>query len=239
MSIDKRCPSIEEAVAGIQDGARIMLSGFGEAGHPTDLVHALLDQGAQDLTIIANNAGNGYVGLAALINAGRVRRMVCSFPKSSQSVVFNDFYARGAIELELVPQGTLAERIRAAGAGVPAFFTPTSAGTPLAEGKEVRDYNGRPHVLEKALHADVALVKAEAADRWGNLTYRKAARNFGPIMCMAADRSIVQVRRHVELGELDPETVITPGIFVDRTVLVAEPADEQSLIASGYRREPA
>ncbi|MEQ9640406.1 MAG: 3-oxoacid CoA-transferase subunit A [Alphaproteobacteria bacterium] len=236
--IDKQIATIEAAVADIRDGATVMLSGFGEAGHPTDLIHALLDQGARELTIIANNAGNGYVGVAALINAGRVRRIVCSFPKSSQSVVFNEFYARGAIELELVPQGTLAERIRAAGAGVPAFYTPTSAGTPLADGKEVRDFGGRPHVLEHALRADVALVKAETADRWGNLTYRKAARNFGPIMCMAADLSIVQVRRHVGLGDIDPEIVVTPGIFVGRTVTVAEPADEQALIASGYRREP-
>lgn len=237
--IDKRTASLEEAVTGISDGATIMLSGFGEAGHPTDLVHALLDQGATGLTVIANNAGNGYVGLAALINAGRVAKMICSFPKSSQSVVFNDYFARGAIELELVPQGTLAERIRAAGAGVPAFYTPTAAGTPLAEGKEVRCFNGRDHIMEHALEADVALVKAEAADRWGNLTYRKAARNFGPIMCMAARRSIVQVRRFVELGALDPETIVTPGIFVDQTILVAEPADEQALIAADFRREPA
>lgn len=236
--IDKNIASIAEAVAGIGDGARIMLSGFGEAGHPTDLVHALLDQGARDLTIIANNAGNGYVGLAALIDAGRVARMICSFPRSSQSVVFNDFYARGEIELELIPQGTLAERIRAAGAGVPAFYTPTAAGTPLAEGKEVRAFKGRDYVLEHALEADVALVKAEAADRWGNLVYRKAARNFGPVMCMAAKQTIVQVRRLLDLGEMDPETIVTPGIFVDRTVLVAEPADEQALIAADFRRKP-
>jgi 3-oxoadipate CoA-transferase alpha subunit len=236
--INKNIPTIEEAVAGIADGATVMLSGFGEAGHPTDLVHALLDQGAQDLTIIANNAGNGYVGLAALIHAGRVARMICSFPKSSQSVVFNDFFARGKIALELIPQGTLAERIRAAGAGVPAFYTPTAVGTPLAEGKEIRQFKGRDYVLELALEADVALVKAEAADRWGNLTYRKAARNFGPIMCMAAKQSIVQVRRLHDLGEMDPETIVTPGIFVDRTVLVAEPANEQALIAADYRRGP-
>ena len=236
--IDKRVATIEEAVADIRDGASIMLSGFGEAGHPTDLIHALLDQGAKDLTIVANNAGNGYVGLAALIAAGRLRRIVCSFPKSSQSVVFNDFYERGQIELELVPQGTLAERIRAAGAGVPAFYTPTSAGTPLADGKEVRDFDGRPHVLEHALRADVALIKAEESDRWGNLTYRKAARNFGPIMCMAADLTIVQVRRHVGLGDIDPQVVVTPGIYVDRTVAVASPVQEPELIAAGYRREP-
>lgn len=236
--IDKQVPSVAEAVAGITDGASVMLSGFGEAGHPTDLVHALLDHGARNLTIIANNAGNGYVGVAALINAGRVDRIICSFPKSSQSVVFNEFYARGDIALDLVPQGTLAERIRAAGAGIPAFYTPTSAGTPLAEGKETREFNGRPHVLEHALRADVALVKAETADRWGNLIYRKAARNFGPIMCMAADLTIVQVRQHKELGEIDPETIVTPGIFVNRTVTVADPANEPELIAAGYRREP-
>ena len=236
--IDKRCQDIADAVVDIGDGASVMLSGFGEAGHPSDLVHALLDQGAGDLTIIANNAGNGYVGLAALINAGRVAKIICSFPKSAQSVVFNEFYERGAIELDLVPQGTLAERIRAAGAGIPAFYTPTAAGTPLAEGKEVRDFDGRAYVLEHALGADVALIKADCADRWGNLTYRKAARNFGPVMCMAATKTIVQVRRHVALGELDPEAIVTPGIFVDRTVEVSQPVDEPALIAAGVRREP-
>ncbi len=236
--IDKRCRSLKEAVADIQDGATILLSGFGEAGHPTDLVHALLDQGARDLTIIANNAGNGYVGVAALLQARRVRKIICSFPKSSQSVVFNEVYAAGEIALDLVPQGTLAERIRAGGAGIPAFYTPTAAGTPLADGKEVRTFDRRDHVLEPAIRADVALIKAERADRWGNLTYRKAARNFGPIMCMAAAMTIVQVRRHVGLGELDPEHIVTPGIFVDRTVEVGDPVDEQAMIAAGTRREP-
>ena len=236
--IEKGCEALSDAVAGIRDGAQILLSGFGEAGHPTDLVHALLDQGAKDLTIIANNAGNGYVGVAALINAGRVRKIICSYPKSSQSVVFDDFYKRGAIELDLVPQGTLAERIRAGGSGIPAFYTPTGTGTLFADGKEVRDFNGLPHVLEHAIHAEVALIKAECADRWGNLIYRKAARNFGPIMCMAADTTIVQVHRRVGLGELDPESIVTPGIFVNRTVEVHDPADEQALIAANFKREP-
>lgn len=237
--IDKSVATVEAAVQHIGDGATVMLSGFGEAGHPTDLVHALLDQGARGLTIIANNAGNGYVGLAALINAGRVAKMICSFPKSSQSVVFNEYYASGQIALEIVPQGTLAERIRAAGAGVPAFYTATSVGTPLADGKEVRAFKGREYVLEQALGADVALVQAETADRWGNLVYRKAARNFGPIMCMAADTTIVQVRNRLDGAAIDPEHVVTPGIFVDHTVLVPEPVDEQALIAAGFRREPA
>jgi 3-oxoadipate CoA-transferase alpha subunit len=236
--IDKRVRTVEEAVADIRDGARVLISGFGEAGSPVELVHALLDQGARGLTVVSNNAGNGYVGLAALIGAGRVAKMICSFPRSTNAAAFEELYKAGRIELEVVPQGTLAERIRAAGAGIPAFYTPTAAGTPLEEGKEVRDFAGRRHVLEHAIYADVALVKAQAADRWGNLVYNKTARNFGPIMCMAAEKSIVQVRRIVELGGLDPETIVTPGIFVDRVVEVPNAAAESDLIAQGVRRLP-
>ena len=236
--IDKRTGSVEEAVADIKDGATVLIGGFGEAGSPIELVHALLDQGARGLTVVSNNAGNGHVGLAALIEARRVARMVCSFPKSSNSVVFDELYKAGEIELELVPQGTLAERIRAGGAGIPAFYTRTSAGTPLEAGKEVREFDGHPHVLEHAIRGDVALVKAQHADRWGNLVYNKTARNFGPIMCMASKCAIVQVREIVELGTLDPEAIITPSIFVDRVVAVADPADETTLIKQGIRRTP-
>lgn len=236
--IDKRVATVEEAVLDIRDGATVLISGFGEAGSPVELVHALLDQGARNLTVVSNNAGNGHVGLAALIAAGRVARMVCSFPRSTNAEAFEEQYRAGRIELEVVPQGTLAERIRAAGAGIPAFFTPTAAGTPLEDGKETRDFGGRRHVLEHAIRADVALVKAQAADRWGNLVYNKTARNFGPIMCMGAVCSIVQVRRVVELGSLDPETIVTPGIFVDRVVEVPDAAAESELIAQGVRRMP-
>ncbi len=233
--IDKRVSCAEEAVRGIADGATVLLSGFGEAGSPTDLIHAMLDLGVRDLTVVSNNAGNGHVGLAALIEAGRVRRMVCSFPRSSDAGVFIAAYRRGAIELEVVPQGTLAERMRAAGAGIPAFFTPTSVGTPLAKDKEVREFNGRSYVIEHALSGDVALVKADQADRFGNLTYHRAARNFGPIMCMAARTTIVQVREFVTAGDIDPERVVSPGIFVDRVVEIADAVHESELIASGAR----
>ena len=233
--IDKRVSSAEEAVRGIADGATVLLSGFGEAGSPTDLIHAMLDLGVRDLTVVSNNAGNGHVGLAALIEAGRVRRMVCSFPRSSDAGVFIAAYRRGAIELEVVPQGTLAERMRAAGAGIPAFYTPTSVGTPLAKDKEVREFNGRSYVIEHALSGDVALVKADQADRFGNLTYHRAARNFGPIMCMAARTTIVQVREFVTAGDIDPERVVSPGIFVDRVVEIADAVHESELIASGAR----
>jgi len=236
--IDKRIATVEQAVADIRDGAIVMISGFGEAGSPVELVHALLDQGARELTVVSNNAGNGYVGLAALIAAGRVGKMVCSFPRSTNAAAFEEQYKAGKTKLEVVPQGTLAERIRAAGAGIPAFYTPTAAGTPLEEGKETRDLNGRRHLLEHAIYADVALVKAEAGDRWGNLLYNKTARNFGPIMCMAAKCAIVQVRRIVELGALDPERIVTPGIFVHRLVEVPKPAHESELIAQGVRRLP-
>lgn len=233
--INKQVASVAEAVADIRDGSTVMISGFGEAGSPIELIHALIDQGARDLVVINNNAGNGFVGLAALIAAGRVRKVICSYPRSSNSEVFQQLYREGRIELELVPQGTLAERIRAGGAGIPAFYTPTAAGTRLAEGKEVREFNGRPHVLEYGLTADFALVKAERGDRLGNLVYNKTARNFGPIMCMAAKTTIVQVRHFVAAGEIDPEVVVTPGIFVDRVVHVPNPAQESKLVAEGVR----
>ena len=233
--INKRASNAAEAVRGITDGATVLLSGFGEAGSPTDLIHAMIDLGARDLTVVSNNAGNGHVGLAALIEAGRVRRIVCSFPRSSDAGVFIDAYRKGKIELEVVPQGTLAERIRAAGAGIPAFFTPTSVGTPLAKDKEVREFDGRSYVIEHALFGDVALVKADQADRFGNLTYNRAARNFGPLMCMAARTTIAQVREFVTAGDIDPERVVSPGIFVDRVVEIADAVHESELIASGAR----
>ena len=221
--IDKSVPSLEEAVAGIPDGATIMIGGFGPAGQPTELIDALIAQGASDLTIINNNACNGEVGLAALLKAGRVRKMICSFPRQVDSQVFDDLYRRGKVALELVPQGNLAARIQAAGAGLGAIFTPTGYGTPLAEGKETREIDGRHYVLEYPLKADFALIKAFQGDRWGNLVYRKAARNFGPIMATAAATTIAQVSQLVPLGELDPEHIITPGIFVQRVVAL-EPA---------------
>ena len=233
--IDKRVGSVEEAVADIHDGATVMIGGFGEAGSPIELIHALIDRGARDLTAINNNTGNGEVGLAALIGNGQVRKMICSYPRSSHSKLFPELYRAGRIELELVPQGTLAERIRAAGAGIPAFYTPAAVGTPLAEGKEVRELDGRPYLLERWLKADFALVRCEVADRLGNLVYNKTARNFGPIMCMAAETTIVQARRVVEPGAIDPEHVVTPGIFVDRVVEVPEPLHESELIAAGAR----
>jgi len=211
----------DAAVAGISDGATIMIGGFGNAGMPRELIDAVITQGATDLTIVNNNAGNGDTGLAALLAAGRVRKIICSFPRQTDSHVFDGLYRSGKIELELTPQGNLAERIRAAGAGIGAFFTPTGYGTQLAEGKETRFINGRHYVLEYPIHADYALIKAEKADRWGNLVYRKAARNFGPIMAMAATCSIVQVSKVVELGELDAEAIVTPGIFVQRVVQIA------------------
>lgn len=233
--INKIVASVEDAVRDIGDGATVMIGGFGEAGSPIELIHALIDQGARDLVVINNNTGNGQVGLAALIAAGRVRRMVCSFPRGTTDTVFPELYRSGKIELELVPQGTLAERIRAGGAGIPAFYTATSAGTSLAEGKEQRDFDGRAYVMERGLTADYALVKAERADRFGNAVYNKAARNFGPIMCMAARTAIIQVGEIVDDGEIDPEHVVTPGIFVQRVVAVDQPALESQLIASGAR----
>jgi 3-oxoadipate CoA-transferase alpha subunit len=207
-----------ECLADVPDGATVLVGGFGMAGMPSELIDALIVQGARGLTVVSNNAGNGTVGLAALLAAGRVRKMICSFPRQTDSFVFDELYRSGKIELELVPQGNLAERIRAAGAGIGGFFTPTGFGTPLAEGKETRIIDGRGYVLEYPIRADFALIKAHLADRWGNLVYRKTARNFGPIMASAAKVSVAQVSRIVELGELDPEIVVTPGIFVSRVV---------------------
>ena len=216
--IDKTVPSPEAALADVPDGATVMIGGFGNAGMPAALIDALIAQGARNLTIVNNNAGNGDAGLAALIKAKRVRRILCSFPRQSDSWHFDALYRAGEIELELVPQGTLAERIRAAGAGIGAFYTPTAFGTRLAEGKETRRIGDRDYVLEYPIRADYALIKADRADRWGNLVYRKSARNFGPIMASAAACTVVQVREIVELGALDPESVVTPGIFVKRVV---------------------
>lgn len=222
MMITKEVHSPEAAVAGIPDGATVMIGGFGRAGQPVELIDALIDHGARDLTIVNNNAGNGDVGLARLLAERRVRKIVCSFPRQADSWVFDELYRAGEIELELVPQGNLAERIRAAGAGVGAFFTPTGYGTDLARGKETREINGRNYVLEYPIVADFALISARFADRWGNLTYRKTARNFGPIMATAATTTVVQVDEVVPLGGLDPESVVTPGIFVDRIVEMGE-----------------
>lgn len=216
--INKIFSDSAQAVSGIQDGATVMIGGFGNAGMPSALIDALIAQGARELTIVNNNAGNGDTGLAALLAAGCVRKIICSFPRQADSHVFDALYRSGKIELELTPQGNLAERIRAAGAGIGGFFTPTGVGTLLAEGKECRRINGRDYVLEYPIHADFALIKARKADRWGNLVYRKAARNFGPVMAMAAKCTIVQVDQVVGLGELDPETIVTPGIFVQRVV---------------------
>jgi 3-oxoadipate CoA-transferase alpha subunit len=219
--INKLVASPEAALADVPNGATIMIGGFGNAGMPSALIDALIVQGARDLTIVNNNAGNADAGLAALIGAKRVRKILCSFPRQSDSWHFDRLYRAGEIELELVPQGTLAERIRAAGAGIGAFFTPTAYGTKLAEGKEMRRIGERDYVLEYPIHADYAIIKADRADRWGNLTYRLSARNFAPIMAMAARCSVVQVREVVELGSIDPEVVVTPGIFVKRVVKVA------------------
>ena len=214
--IDKTVRSMEEAMAGIKDGCVILLGGFGAVGQPDILLDGLIEHGARNLTIVANNAGAGRVGLARLMEMRRVARIVCSFPRSSSSTIFEELYRAGEIELEIVPQGTLSERIRAAGAGVGGFYTPTSVGTKLAEGKEMREIGGRMMVLEHALRGDVALLEAWEADRWGNLTYNKSGRNFNPVMAMAADTVIVQAHHMVPLGQLDPEKIITPGIFVDR-----------------------
>jgi 3-oxoadipate CoA-transferase alpha subunit len=216
--IDKTYESLERAVADVHDGATVMIGGFGNAGMPAALIDALIAQGARELTIVNNNAGNGETGLAALLKAGRVRKIICSFPRQTDSQVFDALYRSGQIELELTPQGNLAERIRAAGAGIGGFFTPTGYGTLLAEGKETRVIDGRHYVLEAPIHADFALIKALHGDRWGNLVYRKTARNFGPIMAMAAKCTIVQVDKVVPLGALDPEAIVTPGIFVQRLV---------------------
>ena len=222
--INKIAASIEEALAPITDGATVMIGGFGTAGQPAELIDGLIAHGAKDLVIVNNNAGNGDIGLAALLAAGQVRKIICSFPRQADSHVFDALYRAGKLELELVPQGNLAERIRAAGAGIGAFFTPTGFGTLLAEGKETRKIGGRMYVLEHPIHADVALIKAETGDRWGNLTYRKTARNFGPIMASAAALTIASVHEIVELGTLDPESVVTPGLFVQKIVHTARTA---------------
>ena len=222
--IDKISSSVEAALQGVPDGATVMIGGFGGAGQPNELIDALIAQGARELTIVNNNAGNGETGLAALLKAGRVRKIICSFPRQADSQVFDGLYRAGKLELELVPQGNLAERIRAAGAGIGGFFTPTGYGTELAKGKETREINGRMHVLESPIHADVALIKAERGDRWGNLVYRKTARNFGPIMAAAAPLTVASVHEVVELGALDPEHIVTPGIYVQRVVQVPRSA---------------
>jgi 3-oxoadipate CoA-transferase alpha subunit len=231
--IEKQVASLADAVADVADGATVMIGGFGTAGLPNELVGALLAQGAKDLTIVNNNAGNGDTGLAALIAARRVKKIVCSFPRQADSHHFDRLYRAGELELELVPQGNLAERIRAAGAGIGGFFTPTGYGTELAKGKETREIDGRRYVLEAPLHADYAFIKAERGDRWGNLTYRMTARNFGPVMAMAAKTTIATVHEIVPLGGLDPEAVITPGIFVQRIVLI----DRVATSAGGFRQQ--
>ncbi len=218
--IDKRVRNLDEAVAGVKDGAIVLVAGFGAVGVADHLLEALHDQGARDLTVVANNSGNGDVGLARLINSGRVSKVICSYPRSGDYSAFLNAYRTNSLELELVPQGTISERMRCAAAGLGGFFSPVSAGTKLADGKETREIDGRLHVFEKPLKGDVALLKADKADRWGNLTYLKSARNFNPVMAMAADLSVVEVNSIVELGTLDPEAVATPSIFVDRVVVV-------------------
>jgi 3-oxoadipate CoA-transferase, alpha subunit len=240
MPMDKTLSSLADAVSGIKDGQTVMIGGFGGSGAPIELIHALIDRyratgSPTNLTVINNNAGNGHVGLAALIEHGMVRKLICSFPRSADPVVFTELYQAGRIELELVPQGTLAERIRAGGAGIPAFFTPTSFGTDLAKGKPVEMFEGRSYVRENWLRADHALIKAHVADTLGNLTYRMAARNFNPLMAMAAAHTIVQVQAIVAPGAIDPETVITPGIFVQGVVLVEQPQQEEDLNRANAR----
>ncbi|MCK8783605.1 3-oxoacid CoA-transferase subunit A [Roseomonas sp. NAR14] len=221
--IDKVVQSIAEALEGIRDGSTVLIGGFGAVGQPDALIEGLIEQGAKELVAVANNAGTGHVGLARLMELGRVRKIICSFPRSAGSVVFEELYKAGKIELEIVPQGTLAERMRAAGAGIPAFFTPTGAGTLLARGKEEREIGGKLCVLEEALHGDVALVEGWEADRWGNLTYRRSGRNFNPVMAMAAAMTVAQVDRIVELGGIPPENVMTPAVYVHRVVRVPSP----------------
>ena len=235
--INKISPSIAEALTGVADGSTVLIGGFGTAGIPNELIEGLIEQGARELTVVNNNAGNGDSGLAALLKAGRVRKIICSFPRQTDSWVFDELYRSGKIELELVPQGNLAERLRAAGAGVGAFFTPTGFGTELAlnaDGtpKETRRINGRDYVLEYPIHGDLALIKAETGDRWGNVTYRKVARNFGPVMATAAKRTVATVHEVLELGQLDPEAIVTPGIFVSRIVKIERVATQ----AGGFKR---
>ncbi|MCH8248837.1 MAG: 3-oxoacid CoA-transferase subunit A [Proteobacteria bacterium] len=230
--MNKQHDTPADAVADIFDGATVLIGGFGAAGSPIELIHALIDQGASDLIVVNNNTGSGHVGLAALIEQGRVAKMICSFPRTAGSTVFPDKYQAGEIELELVPQGTLAERIRAGGAGIPAFYTPTSVGTELAQGKETRTFDGREYVMEYGLTADFALIKCLRADRLGNLIYNKTARNFSPVMAMAAKTTIVQADSIVAAGDIDPEVVVTPAVFVNRMVEVGEPLQESAMVAS-------
>jgi 3-oxoadipate CoA-transferase alpha subunit len=230
--INKIALSIAQALAGVQDGSTVLIGGFGTAGIPAELIDGLLEQGARDLTVVNNNAGNADYGLAALLKSGRVRKIICSFPRQVDSYVFDELYRSGKLELELVPQGNLAERIRAAGAGIGAFFCPTAFGTELAKGKETREIGGKQYVLEYPIHGDVALIKAEAGDRWGNLVYRKSARNFGPVMTTAAKHTVATVHEIKELGELDPESVVTPGIYVSKIVKIARVATQ----AGGFKR---
>ncbi|MFZ2299127.1 MAG: 3-oxoadipate CoA-transferase [Burkholderiales bacterium RIFCSPLOWO2_12_FULL_64_99] len=229
--INKIVASATEALADIRDGATVMIGGFGTAGQPNELIDALIATGVKDLVIVNNNAGNGDVGLAALLAAGQVRKIICSFPRQADSHHFDGLYRSGKLELELVPQGNLAERIRAAGAGIGGFFTPTGYGTELAQGKETREIDGKMYVFESPIHADYALIKAEKGDRWGNLTYRMTARNFGPIMAMAAKTTIASVHEIAELGSLDPEAVVTPGLFVQRIVKI----DRTATTAGGFK----
>lgn len=230
--INKLADSVAEALSGVRDGATVLVGGFGNAGIPSELIDGLIEQGAKDLTIVCNNAGNGDHGLAALLKAGRVRKILCSFPRQADSYVFDGLYRSGQIELELVPQGNLAERIRAAGAGIGAFFCPTGYGTELAKGKETREIHGKQYVLEYPIYGDVALIKAEEGDRWGNLTYRMAARNFGPVMATAAKLTVASVHTVRELGEMDPEAIVTPGIFVHKVVKVPRVATQ----AGGFKK---
>ena len=233
--INKIVTSAKEAVSDINDGAIVMIGGFGEAGSPIELIHALIDKGSKDLVVVSNNTGSGHVGLAALIENKQVRKMICSFPRTANSTVFPELYNAGHIELELVPQGTLAERIRAGGAGVPAFYTATSLNTPLAKGKEIKKIEGKKYVLEYAIKADFSLVKCRAADRYGNLVYHATARNFGPIMCSASNTAIVQSSQIVDVGDLDPEIIVTPGIFVQKVVEINNPAHESELVSKNIK----
>ena len=230
--INKIANSIAEALAGVRDGSTVMIGGFGTAGIPNELIDGLIAQGARDLTVVNNNAGNGDTGLAALLKTGRVRKIICSFPRQADSYVFDGLYRSGKLELELVPQGNLSERIRAAGAGIGAFFTPTGYGTELAKGKETREINGKQYVLEHPIHGDLALIKAERGDRWGNLTYRMTARNFGPSMAMACQKTVASVHEIVELGGLDPEAVVTPAIFVHQIVKI----ERQATQGGGFKK---
>jgi len=230
--INKIAESVAQALAGVQDGATVLIGGFGTAGIPGELIDGLIAHGARDLTVVNNNAGNGDTGLAALLKAGLVRKIICSFPRQVDSWVFDELYRSGKLELELVPQGNLAERMRAAGAGIGAFFCPTAYGTDLAKGKETREIDGKHYVLEYPIHGDVALIKAEKGDRWGNLTYRMSARNFGPVMATAAKRTIATVHEIVELGGLDPEAIVTPGIYVSQIVRIERTATQ----AAGFKK---